>query len=542
VRRLSVLFIAVSLITTSCVGNASLWGQYLTPTPVGGSPLTSTPAPVVVPSDTPTLPELFVVEETTTFTPEPSQTAEVTPTPTTQVAAMSVENTPTATAPTPNPTILYYTQSGDWLPAVAKRFGVEVSEITSPKVLPKAGFLDTGTLLIIPDRRDQSAQYVPAVQMIPDSEVVLSATSLDLDIADYVKQAGGFLSTYREYLKTTGWTSGAGVTERLSYEYSVNPRLLLALLDYEARWVRGTPENKFRTDYPLGHENFHNKGMYLQLSWGLEQLDHGYYNWRNGTLTEIEFQDGEKLKLDPTLNAGTVALMYFFSRTHSLNEWMRIMDQTSGFASFYQNMFGDPWARADRMGPLFPPSFSQPQLNLPFEVGSPWAFTSGPHGAWEHDGPLAALDFAPAASKTGCNDTPSWILAASPGLVVRSGNGVVVVDMDGDGKEQTGWDVMYLHVANKDRVAKGTWVEANDRIGHASCEGGIATGTHLHIARKYNGEWITADGPVPFVLSGWTAVAGEKPYEGKLVKGNRVITADLYGQLRAVIYREDDGE
>ena len=118
----------------------------------------------------------------------------------------------------------------------------------------------------------------------------------------------------------------------------------------------------------------------------------------------------------------------------------------------------------------------------------------------------------------------------------------MVVDLDGDGKEQTGWNILYLHVANQGRVAKGQWVEADDQIGHASCEGGIATGTHLHIARKYNGEWMIADGPVPFVLNGWTAVAGEKPYEGKLVKGNRVITADLYGQLRALILREDDGE
>ena len=537
-RRLSALFIAVSFITASCVGNASLWGQYATPTPFGGSPHTSTAAPAVVPSVTPTLLGLFVPEETTTFTPVPTITAEPSSTP--EVAAVLLESTPTA--PTPNPTILYYSQSGDWLPAVAKRFGVEVSEITSPKVLAVSGMLDTGTLLMIPDRRDQAAQYAPAIQMIPDNEVVLSATSLDLDVPVYVKEAGGFLSTYREYLKSTGWTSGAGVIERIAYENTFNPRLLLALLDYEARWVRGTPENKFRIDYPLGHENFRNKGMYLQLAWGADQIAHGYYGWRNGTLTEIEFRDGEKLRLDPTLNAGTVALMYYFSRSHSLNEWLRILDQTSGFASYYQNMFGDPWSRAERMGSMFPPSFSQPEMELPFEEESPWAFTGGPHSAWEHDGPLAALDFAPAASKTGCNATPTWILAAAPGLVVRSGNGIVVVDLDGDGKEQTGWNLLYLHVAGKDRVAKGTWVEAYDSIGHASCEGGIATGTHLHIARKYNGEWMTADGPVPFVLSGWTAVAGEKPYEGKLVNGNRVITSDLYGQLRAVIYREDDGE
>jgi len=64
----------------------------------------------------------------------------------------------------------------------------------------------------------------------------------------------------------------------------------------------------------------------------------------------------------------------------------------------------------------------------------------------------------------------------------------------------------------------------------------------LHFARKYNGEWITADGPVPFVLSGWTAVAGDKPYQGTLVKGDQIITADVNSQLRALIYRVDDGE
>ena len=119
--------------------------------------------------------------------------------------------------------------------------------------------------------------------------------------------------------------------------------------------------------------------------------------------------------------------------------------------------------------------------------------------------------------------------------------GLVVVDLDGDGSEQTGWNILYLHVANYDRVAKGQWVDTNDRIGHASCEGGIATGTHLHFARKYNGEWVSADGPLAFVLSGWTAVAGDKPYQGKLVRGNQVITADVNGQAIAAIFRENDG-
>ena len=51
---------------------------------------------------------------------------------------------------------------------------------------------------------------------------------------------------------------------------------------------------------------------------------------------------------------------------------------------------------------------------------------------------------------------------------------------------------------------------------------------------------MLADGPIPFVLSGWTTIAGDKPYLGKLVKGNKVITADVYGQAWSLITLEND--
>jgi murein DD-endopeptidase MepM/ murein hydrolase activator NlpD len=280
--------------------------------------------------------------------------------------------------------------------------------------------------------------------------------------------------------------------------------------------------------------------MFLQFGWAINQLSTGYYGWRMGTLTEIAFNDGTVYRLDPSLNAGTVAIMYFFSKAHSLNEWLRIMDPNSGFASFYAKMFGDPWSRAESAGSIFPPSLSQPGMILPFELNTEWAYTGGPHSAWGDEGPLAAVDFAPSTAKSGCAVSDSWVLAMAPGLVVRSGNGIVVVDLDGDGHEQTGWNILYLHIANKGRVALGAWVEQNDNIGHPSCEGGISTGTHTHVARKYNGEWVIADGPIPWVLSGWTVIAGDKPYLGKLVKGNQVVTSDVYGQAKSLIVRDDD--
>jgi hypothetical protein len=99
---------------------------------------------------------------------------------------------------------------------------------------------------------------------------------------------------------------------------------------------------------------------------------------------------------------------------------------------------------------------------------------------------------------------------------------------------------MYLHIANKGRIPEGSWVDAGDPIGHPSCEGGFSTGTHIHLARKYNGEWIVADGPLPFVLSGWQVHAGLKPYEGTLTRDDQVVRASTLSPFYSHITRRVD--
>ena len=132
-----------------------------------------------------------------------------------------------------------------------------------------------------------------------------------------------------------------------------------------------------------------------------------------------------------------------------------------------------------------------------------WAFTGGPHGGWDDGSAWAALDFAPVTELTGCFSSDNWVTAVTDGIIVRTGDGRVVQDIDGDGLEQTGWVVLYMHVEARERIEPGTRVRAGQRIGHPSCEGGLSNATHLHLARKYNGEWIAADGPIPFNLDGW---------------------------------------
>lgn len=442
-------------------------------------------------------------------------------------APVVVDNTP----------ILYYTQAGDTLPLVALRFNVQPEEITSPMVLPAETLLEPDTLLLIPRRLVNTTS---PIKLIPDSELVFSPSAADFDVEVYVAQAGGYLSEYKQWLGTTQWTSGAEIIERVALENSINPRLLLGLLEYQSGWVYGAPDNALEQDYPMGYVDLSQVGLYPQLVWAVNQLSIGYYGWREGAMMEIHFSDGVTARLAPELNAGTVALQYYLAQIYDTLGWVQALDAEQGFAPLYERLFGNPWIRAMEVEPLYPPDLRQPPLILPFLIGQVWSYTGGPHGAWERDGAMAALDFAPASTEPGCVKSDAWVVASAAGLVTRAGKGLVVIDLDGDGLEQTGWNILYLHVSDL-VVSSGDWVEVSDLLGHPSCEGGMATGTHVHMARKYNGEWIAADGPLAFVLSGWQAHAGGDPYLGSLTRADQTIPASVYGtyETRIVRLRDD---
>ena len=131
----------------------------------------------------------------------------------------------------------------------------------------------------------------------------------------------------------------------------------------------------------------------------------------------------------------------------------------------------------------------------------------------------------------------AWVTASAPGVVVRSEDNLVALDLDGDGHEQTGWVVVYFHLADKDLIPAGRRVELDEPLGHPSCEGGRATGKHVHVARKYNGEWLAADGPLPFILSGWVAQAEARNYYGNLVKGDQIVSSNPSGSRTSIIVR-----
>lgn len=431
------------------------------------------------------------------------------------------------------PPFIYWTQPGDTLSALAARFGVRLDQISPAQ--PDDSFLLPGQQLTIPNLLGDPP-YPSA--LLPDSTVINSPESAGFNIDDYIMQAGGYLSGYREKVDPDEWLTGSEIIQRVAAEDSINPKLLLAFLEFRSGWVRGQPFNPRMVDYPIGFYVPDYHGLYLELSLSAKQLNIGYYGWRQGTLTDLIFPDYTHVRISPSLNAGSVALQTLTSKFYKdQQDWLEALYGLRGILALYTEMFGDPWLAAARVGPLFPSDLVQPTLELPFAPGEYWSLTAGPHIAWRTGTPRGALDFSPITGEPPCAVSRVWVTASAPGLIVRSGRGVVALDLDGDGLEQTGWVLIYMHIADQDRVPVGTQVETNTPLGHPSCEGGTATGTNLHLARKYNGEWLPADGPVPFVLSGWVAHARELPYDGTLEKNGQIVNARPDGSSGSTIVR-----
>jgi LasA protease len=465
--------------------------------------------------------------------------------------AYDFRETPDGPGRTASTTFRYTVQSGDSLLALAARFGVPPSQIRAASGrLPAAGFLSPGQSLLIPV---QAGALPAARRILPDGEVVYGPSAATFNLVDYLRQAGGILGTWQEYLPSTEMTPAASIIERVALENSINPRLLVALLEYSCGCVLEKPAKMPQNGLWLGPLAGGYQGLYGQLSWAANQLSVGYYGWRSGTFTSLLVADADTPQLSPAENAGSVALEAYFaallaSQTRpgqkpDWQAWERDLDPLNGFPALYERMFGDAWQRARLSTPLLPGGLQQPALILPFDTGWLWSFTSGPHPAWDTQSVNAALDFAPASTQSGCTPSQAWVTAVASGVVVRTEFGAVIQDLDtpngpmADGLEQTGWDILYLHIDPQGIVPAGTYLHSGDRIGHPSCAGGRATGTHLHIARKYNGEWMAADGPLPFNLEGWIAQAGDKPYAGTLERNGEIITANPYGIRQTYIWR-----
>jgi murein DD-endopeptidase MepM/ murein hydrolase activator NlpD len=420
--------------------------------------------------------------------------------------------------------------AGENLSAIALRYGTTVQTLVELNALTNPDILSVGQVIRLPDAPDA---LTPDLKLLPDSLLVRGGLSRGFDTRAFVSDQPGFIRTASDSV-TMRQADGASINEtltsaevieRVSQEYGVDPRVLLTALEYRAGWLSRNEIDEALETHPLIAREaspVERTGLYRQLAWFANEVNRGYYGWKYEAWDVIELSDGTRMRYALGLNAATVGLQHVLRLNNTLDSWQRDIS-LEGFVSVYRRYFGEPFQAVPDVYVSFVPE--QPQMTLPFRQGETWFFTGGAHGGWGSGSAWSSVDFAPPDERTDrlCYLSAFPVVAVAAGVIARSDAGVVVLDLDGDGDELTGWTVFYLHLAN--RINAGVQVQPGDVVGYASCEGGVSTATHLHIGRRYNGEWVPAtcfacpDGVTipPFRMAGWEVVAlrGQE-YQGYL--------------------------
>lgn len=436
-------------------------------------------------------------------------------------------------------------QPGDTLSAIAQRYNTSLAALLNANELPNPDILTVGQSIRLPDLPSQISPYL---KLLPDSRLVRGPGSSAFDLAGFIQQQPGYIRTAQDRVSSR-LANGASldrvlnsvaVVERVSLEYSVDARILLALLEYRAGWLSRFDLEDEAKSHPLinaaASASIYRSGLYRQLSWAANELNRGYYSWKGRGLSVLEFADQQRVLLEAGLNPASAAIQYLFSLGNTINQWA-VDISLNGFIRTYLQYFGDPFMSA--LDPLLPTNLVQPDLSLPFAAGEVWYYTGGPHGGWGSGSAWAALDFAPPdewnPGMSLCFTSQYWVRAMADGVVARSGDGVLILDLDMDGDESTGWSILYLHLAAEGLLPVGTTVKRGDPVGKASCAGGFSTATHLHVARRFNGEWIAAScascaphlTTPDFVMDGWISVgiAGQE-YQGSLERDGIQVRAE----------------
>ena len=195
--------------------------------------------------------------------------------------------------------------------AISLAFGVDVNALIAVNEPIDPNLLEVGKVLEVPP--PVPVGDAPEFKIIPDSELVFSPSSLGFKVGEFIAEKGGYLSSYTEAVDAEVIT-GAQIVERVAMENSVNPRILLALLDYQSGWVTSRSPAAETLDFPMRYFHPAYKGLYQQLSLAANELNRGFYLWLINGVSHYVLADGSVIRAVPRINAATAGVQQVMSR------------------------------------------------------------------------------------------------------------------------------------------------------------------------------------------------------------------------------------
>ncbi|HEU5099222.1 MAG TPA: peptidoglycan DD-metalloendopeptidase family protein [Roseiflexaceae bacterium] len=299
------------------------------------------------------------------------------------------------------------------------------------------------------------------------------------------------------------------LTGQTSY-YSVNPKVILALIELQSRLLSTAGPSADQVGWALGYqgENGNKRGLQAQMRWVVRQILFAKRDYPQRA--PLTYADNSSAPAPDAWSLSEYVIARALAPTTSPDRLPGLLQR---FLETYTRLFGDP-----RTPPEGWPAPSAPFLSWPIEHSAP--VTS----FFDHGGPFLTRNAqAGIVTYWGRTETdlafaynghdgwdyaaapPDLALAAADGEVVFAGNAddncntrSVIVD-HGNGYRTMYWHLARVDVAIGDHVARGQPV---GMIGQSGC----ATGPHLHFGVQFLGRntdpygWCGA-GPDPWATN-----------------------------------------
>jgi len=374
----------------------------------------------------------------------------------------------------------------------APQGAAEPSPAPVPTMIPPPTALVYPTALPTPVPPTPTAPPRPAG--LPETLVAADRFTFEPDY--YAAEVQAFLEARGSVLAQATFPLGAG-EDTFAHalvghciRYSLNPKVLLALIEVESGLVRGGAAGE--TQWALGYRDAKWQGLELQLQWAAYTLADGFR--QAGAKETPLLTDGTLAPIPGEADAATQSILRLLSYTADAERFAVLRSDGPGsFVAAYQELFGedprlplgDSWEPARRPFLQMPflgaalvtsyfdheyPTFRSNGTILPY---------SGERGYQSYDG-HDGWDYALAAG------TP--VQAAAAGRVAFAGfldtlcatpAGLVVLDHGG------GYRTLYWHLQTI-AAPEGTAVAAGETIGTVGSTG-CSTGPHLHLSVEFLG-------------------------------------------------------
>jgi len=338
--------------------------------------------------------------------------------------------------------------------------------------------------------------------LVSDGQFVWGPNVGNFDIAKFLKSIESPLTPY------------AVDIESWAHYYTLNPRVLLTVLEINFGYLTGLD---LQLDPAEVRQTIEDTSMDLSLAFYQHMYKLG--DRRKGPLPlgaqaaqSFKFEDGVQAELiwSPSSGSYAVAALEAKGRLKSVDSSIQALGGTDAFDAVFGYFFPDtdPLDTTNDLQPDSPPP--DDYFQFPFPLEATWTF-SGAH-SWSGGSSFpdrSSMDFSTPWSNYPDSPYKNTVAAAPGDAVVRvpaSGNAPCWVQIDHGG----GWSTHYYHLVN---VGSSGAIGPKSRnqliggIGEELCNGGFATGPHVHFALFYNGAPYDLEG---LKLSGWTVHEGPR--------------------------------